>query len=160
MTHSKALARAPRLAAPLAAQQFQLELARDVLGQKSINTQSSPVAGDGKIDLLFAGNTQFSSIDADGVPTGASAKPTLLGIAARPSATALRWPPAPNRNGHLRDHPVATVPGQETTNSITPGNNNPPSSVRPTRLPVHALPIPVTAGARRCCLLSWHRTNI
>jgi len=57
MTDHKLLACVALLAAPLAAQQFQTELARDVLRQKPIHHRHSAVAGDlngdGLVDLVF-----------------------------------------------------------------------------------------------------------
>ena len=97
MTANRILVCATLLAAPLAAQQFQLKLARDILGQKSIRTLAGAVAGDlngdGRVDLLFADNAQYASHERLylnhgatfapsplGVPAGSNGKPTLLDI--------------------------------------------------------------------------------
>lgn len=85
MNHSTFLTCATLLATPLAAQQFQIELTRDVLGQKSIYTLQSPSAGDlngdGRVDLLFAGSSQFPNPNTLYLNNHQYFTPTSLGVA-------------------------------------------------------------------------------
>ena len=66
MLPSRLLACASLAAASLSAQQFQLELPRDVLGQTSLSNLFLPAAadlnGDGKTDLLFSDNNHTPEI--------------------------------------------------------------------------------------------------
>lgn len=97
MNSHKLLACATLLAAPLAAQQFQTELARDVLRQKPIHNRHSAVAGDlngdGLIDLvfgrdingfneevLFLNQGQYFTKTSLGVLPGSSGRATLADI--------------------------------------------------------------------------------
>lgn len=97
MNHCKSLIYATLLTTPVAAQQFQLQLARDVLGQKPIHTLHAAVAGDlngdGRVDLLFAGdaltpnqpslylnNGQSFAATSWGLPASNGGKRTLLDI--------------------------------------------------------------------------------